>query len=66
MKQERETWVQCQNCGHIYTVTQPIPINILMVNSECPQCEWDIGLNCGDNQDDLYLYMNANVDPRYY
>ena len=61
------TYVQCQNCGHIYYIEKNIPINKLYIASFCPRCkEYVNGLNCGNNKDDLYLFTNVNVDPRYY
>lgn len=32
----------------------------------CPRCEGRVGLNCGDKEQDIYLYMNINLDNRYY
>ena len=40
-------------------------MDISIVNSECPNCEYKIGLNCG-NEDEIYLYMNPNVDRRFF
>ena len=64
---KEKTYVQCQSCGHIYYIEKSIPINKLYVASACPGCgEYTKGLNCGNTAEDLYLYMNTNVDPRYF
>ena len=64
---EREiTWVQCQHCGKIYQVNKKIPITASIVRTECPRCESYSGLNVGNNEEDIYLYMNPNVDERYF
>ena len=64
--QER-TYIQCQKCGHVYHIETNIPIDKLYIASVCPGCgEYGKGLNCGNSEDDIYLYANINVDPRYY
>ena len=65
--EEKEyTYIQCQNCGHLYTVDNKIPIFMSIINSKCPRCDKNVGLNCGNNKEDIYLYMNENLDWRYY
>lgn len=67
MSKEKEyTYVQCQCCGRLYTVDNKIPITMSIVNSRCPKCGDYVGLNCGSNEEDIYLYMNENLDWRYY
>lgn len=63
---EKETWIQCTNCGKIYCIEKFVPIDKLYVASVCPRCGCEKGLNCGDDEGDIYLYANINVDPRYY
>ena len=64
---DRGCWIQCQVCGHIYWTEEDVLIDKLYITSDCPGCgEYGIGLNCGDDQDDIYEYMNLNFDPRYY
>ena len=64
---DKGCWIQCQQCGDIYWIEEEVPIDKLYVASVCPRCgDYGNGLNCGDNKDDLYLYMNENLDPRYY
>ena len=59
-------WIQCQSCGHIYYIEENVPIDKLYVTSVCPRCDGDLGLNCGSKKDDVCLFANINVDPRYY
>ena len=59
-------YVQCQHCGKIYQVNYKIPIDVLMVKSACPECRHDIALNLGDKPEDVYEFININVDPRCY
>ena len=63
---KQECWIQCQECGHIYYIEKNVPVDELYVASVCPRCESEKGLNCGRSKDDVYLYANINVDPRYY
>ena len=64
---EQGTWIQCQQCGEIYFIQESVPIDKLYVASFCPRCnEYTKGLNCGDSIEDIYLFANINVDPRYY
>ena len=59
-------WVQCQDCGEIYQVQRMFPTNELFVVAKCPACGSKTGLNLGDKEEDIYLYMNPNVDYRYF
>lgn len=63
---KESTWIQCQSCGNIYQIANKISIEKSIVNSMCPRCEGRVGLNCGDKEQDIYLYMNINLDNRYY
>lgn len=65
-RKEKISWIQCQCCGHVYTIQKEISIDISIIESKCPKCWYKIGLNCGDKKEDLYLFMNENIDPRYY
>jgi uncharacterized OB-fold protein len=60
------TYIQCQDCGSIYRINRKISIEKSIVNVECSRCGSYVGLNCGNKKDDVYLYMNPNVDKRYY
>lgn len=68
MKSElrQKTFIQCQYCGNVYLIADKISIEESIVESECPSCNGNVGLNCGDKEEDLYLYMNPNLDKRYY
>ena len=64
---DRGTFIQCQQCGHIYHIKENVPVDKLYVACICPKCdEYGQGLNCGSDESDIYLYMNENVDPRFY
>lgn len=60
------SFVQCQYCGNIYYTEQEIQIDQLMVDITCPKCGYSRALNCGESKEDIYLYMNGSIDPRYY
>ena len=60
------TWIQCQCCGYIYQIVDKISVEESIVKSICPKCKSKVGLNCGDRKEDIYYYMNPNVDARYY
>ena len=68
MKSEgkQSTWVQCQSCGEIYQIADKVSIEKSIIQSVCPVCWKCVGLNCGDKEEDIYMYMNPNVDKRYY
>jgi transcription elongation factor Elf1 len=63
---KEHTLIQCQSCGHIYVINKKISIEKSIINSVCPRCGGHVGLNCGDTEDDLYIYMNPNLDERYF
>ena len=60
------SFVQCQTCGNIYYTEQEIPIDAFIIDSICSNCGRTRALNCGKNREDIYLYMNEALDPRYY
>lgn len=68
MKSEgkQSTWVQCQSCGKIYQIADKVSIEKSIIQSVCPRCDECVGLNCGDKEEDVYIYMNPNLDERYY
>lgn len=70
-KKCNEIFVQCQYCGNIYRIDQSdfddeVSIDELMIDAFCPKCGYTRALNCGDSEDDIYLYINESLDPRYY
>ena len=68
MKSERKqsTFVQCQSCGEIYQTVDKVSIEKSIIQSVCPVCGECVGLNCGDKEEDIYIYINTNLDKRYY
>ena len=60
------TWVQCQYCGYIYQIANKISIEKSIIKSTCPKCNYKIGLNCGNKEEDVYIFMNPNLDERHY
>lgn len=60
------SFMQCQYCGNIYHVEQEIPIDAFIIDIVCPECGHTRALNCGENKEDIYIYMNENFDPRCY
>lgn len=65
-KWKQRTFVQCQSCGNIYQIADKISVEKSIIKSTCPRCGENIGLNCGDKKEDIYIYMNTNLDERYY
>lgn len=66
LDEKENTFIQCQDCGELYEVPYEISIERSIVRMECPQCGGHVGLNCGSNRNDVALYINSYVDPRYY
>ena len=64
----RGQWFQCQSCGNLYYTNTRFDIeNDLFVTIECEHCRDETNhLWVGENSEDLYIYGNLNVDPRYY
>lgn len=65
-KKNSGNYMQCQYCGNIYYLDQEVSVDKLIIDSECPKCGYTRALNCGDRKEDIYLYMNESIDPRYY
>lgn len=64
---ERKTcWIQCRECGTVYTIPRKVQIEEAFIKANCPRCGITTGLNLGDNEDDIYLYMDINMDRRVY
>lgn len=61
-------FVQCQCCGNTYMIKteKEIPVESLIIKSLCPKCGHINGLNCGKSKDDIYRFINLNIDNRYY
>ena len=65
LKGKESTWVQCQCCGYLYQINKEIPVDKSIINSVCPKCDYEHGLNCG-KYEDIYDCYNLNLDERYY
>ena len=67
MEGAKRVYGQCQNCGNISkTLVHEYSVEDIYIDEyECPRCGYKVGLNCGENKSDIYLYVNPNVDPRY-
>ena len=66
LEERNWTYIQCQTCGHIYIVEDKITIEDCMVHMECPKCGGGVGLNCGNDELDMYEFINVNIEQRYY
>ena len=63
---KERAFIQCLNCGHIYIIERKISVSVSVVKSECPRCKWSKGLNCGNNEDDIYSFYDPGLDERYF
>ena len=63
-------WTQCQVCGKLHRVQHKhtsISDDDLYMKIFCPKCkDTTKHLWCGENEAEIYMYYNANLDPRYY
>ena len=66
MAREEKTWVQCTSCGKIYSIKEAVPVEKLYVTAICPKCGNFKALNCGDKEEDIYIYYNPHLDRRYF
>lgn len=60
------SYIQCLNCGKIYTMERKIPISVSIVKSECPWCQHGRGLHCGYNEMDVMELKDPYLDERYF
>lgn len=65
-KKKKYTWIQCATCGKIHQLPRLVPVEELYVAAYCPECESEIGINLGDDEDEIYNYYNINLDSRCY
>ena len=65
-RKEDCSYIQCLNCGEIYTTGRKIPISISIVRSECPMCHHGKGLNCGNDEMDVMELKDPYLDERYF
>lgn len=60
-------WLQCQMCGELHREKINLEDDNIYIQLKCPKCrDGTTQLIIGNDLDDLYLYCNVNVDPRYY
>ena len=68
--QEVQSNYQCVNCGHIHHVQADNVIDLgddLYYATYCPECRDVVKhLWVGDNEVDKYMYMDIDLDQRYY
>ena len=65
----QDVWLQCQSCGEIHKekIGNYDIENDIFLRLKCSKCRDSTSqLILGADLDDLYLYTNVNVDPRYY
>lgn len=63
-----KVWMQCQQCGKLHQVkTKDTSDDDLYIEEYCPRCrDGTKHLWCGEQKEDVYIYYNVNVDPKYY
>lgn len=63
-----KVWVQCQCCGETHqTKVHNVSEDDLYITTRCPCCRDETKhLWCGENREDVYMYYNANLDPKYF
>lgn len=64
-------WVQCARCGNLHQVkSRDVSISdddLYTKSIFCTRCrDGTKHLLIGENQEDVYIYGNANLDKRYY
>lgn len=65
-KKEDGSYIQCLNCGKIYTLKRKLPMSVSIVQSECPKCQYERGLHCGYNEIDVMELKDPYLDERYF
>lgn len=63
---QQGVWAQCTQCGDIVFLDISVPIDTLYITTTCKRCENNKALNCGSNQEDIYIYYDPSLDKRYY
>ena len=63
---KKGNWLQCQECGTVYLFPHKIQVEEIFIKANCPMCGMTTGLNLGDKEEDVYLYMNENLDNRFF
>ena len=63
---KESSYIQCLNCGNIYTLECKIPIGVSIIKSECPICKHNKGLHCGHDEMDVLELKDWTLDERYF
>ena len=63
---EGKTYLQCCNCGKVYSVERKYQESDLYVHNYCPCCGENKAINLGTERDDIYKYMDTTLDSRYF
>ena len=63
---QQGVWTQCTQCGNIDFLNISVPVDTLYITTTCKKCKNNKALNCGDKQEDIYMYYNSSLDRRYY
>ena len=63
---ERSSYIQCLNCGAIYTVERRFQVGASIVKCECPRCQHTKGLHCGYDEMDILELKDWTLDERYF
>lgn len=62
-----KVWIQCQSCGHLHKAKIQLSEDGLYIYEYCPKCRDETkSLYCGEDETEIYIYYNANLDPRYF
>jgi hypothetical protein len=60
-------YYQCRSCGFIHKEKIKFNINDLYIDMICPKCKKKIPhLWVGEKPEDIYLYFDNTLDPRYF
>ena len=63
---ESRTFVQCCRCGKVHNVKHKYHSDDCYIQSTCPKCGHEKALNLGEDINDIYLFLDTNLDSRYY
>ena len=59
-------YVQCSQCGRVYSAQQKHNVESLYVDEICPFCNARRGLYIGTDLNDFYALTDITLDSRYY
>ena len=66
MRLRGKTFLQCQSCGEIFEYPRIVRIDTLYLQAHCQNCGMATALNLGSKEEDIAIYMNSNIDPRFF